>query len=326
MERRGRSIDVLDRVRRLSLAPDGRPRPGAAFGRGPLAARILGRVIDAAVVVGSRMPARLAHALAVVGGNVEWALRPAKRRVLAANLARAVDHPATSELVRSVVRREIVNEARRSADLLWAIGRPEEFLASTRIVGREHLTDATARGHGVILVGTHIGGWEVATALPSAVLPVPTTAIVADDWLAWAMQPVRYAGGLRVVYAGRRPLEPLRVLRSGEALLVLGDDGSHAATRSYPVQLCGTTAVMAGGAVSLARLAGAPLVPFTVMPQGRRRWVATIEPHLEPPARRSGPDGEQAVLQLLADRWTELVRHHPEHWAASFVIDWRDLQ
>jgi Kdo2-lipid IVA lauroyltransferase/acyltransferase len=315
---------LRDRLRRWTLAPDGRPRPNAPFGRGPAAARVLGHVIDFAVAVGSRSPAHLAHGLAVVGGNIEWALRPAKRRILATNLAHAVDRPAASPMVRSLVRREFVNEARRSADLLWAIGRRDEFVSATVVEGREHVIEAAARGRGVVLVGTHVGGWEVATALPSAVLPVPTTVIVADDWLAWAIQHVRSAAGLRVAYAGRLPLEPLRILHRGEALLVLGDDGSRSSARAYPVQLCGETAVMPAGVVSLARVAGAPIVPFTVLPLGKRRWVATIEPCLEPPDRRDGPAGEQAVLQLLADRWTETLRRHPEHWAASFPIDWRE--
>ena len=312
-----------DRTRRWSLAPDGRPRPNAPFGRGPVAARILGRVIDGAVAVGSRTPARLAHGLAVVGGNIEWAARSSKRRRLAENLAHAVNSPAASRNVRSLVRREMVNEARRSADLLWAIGRPADFLAATSIEGREHAVEATARGRGVVLVGAHIGGWEVAIALPSAVLSVPTTVIVADDWLAWAIQHVRLAAGLRVAYAGRLPLDAVRLLRRGEALLVLGDDGSRTAARSYAVRFCGTTAVMPAGVVSLARLAGASIVPFTVLPRGPRKWVATIEPHLEPPDRGSGPAGEQAVLQLLADRWTQTVRRYPEHWAASFPIHWQ---
>jgi lauroyl/myristoyl acyltransferase len=281
-------------------------------------------VIDAAAGLGSRIPAGLAHRFAVVGGNVEWAARPAKRRVLASNLAHAVDRPAEPRMVRSLVRREIVNEARRSADLLWAIGRREEFLAATPINGRQHAIEAAARGRGVVMVGAHVGGWEVAAALPAAVLPVPTTVVVADNWLAWGIEHVRRAAGLHVVYAGRLPLKPLRLLRRGEALLVLGDDGSRSSARSYPVRFCGTTAVMPAGVVSLARLAGAPIVPFTVLPCGQRRWVVTIEPPIEPPGREHGHDGEQAVLQLLADRWTETVRRYPEHWAASFPIEWRD--
>ena len=32
--------------------------------------------------------------------------------------------------------------------------------------------------------------------------------------------------------------------------------------------------------------------------------------------------GERAVLQQLADRWTETIRRNPEHWAAPFPINW----
>lgn len=321
--RRGRSVQ-RSHVRSWSLAPDGKPRPDAPFGRGPLAARLLGKVINGAAWIGARLPVRVAHTLAVAGGNLEWALRPAKRRLLATNLSRAVALPADSQSVRSLVRGEIVNEARRSADLLWSIGRRDEFLASTRIDGREHAERAASRGRGILLVGTHLGGWEVAAALPASVLSVPTTVIVADDWLAWAIQHVRLAAGLHIAYAGRLPVESLRILRSGEALLVLGDDGTRSTARSYPVQFCGATAIMPAGVVALARVAGSPLLPFTVLPQGPRRWVATIEPALDPPEREHGHEGEQIVLQRLADVWTDSIRRHPQHWAASFRVDWRD--
>ena len=46
------------------------------------------------------------------------------RRTLAVNLAHAVGAEPASRRVRRLVRREIVNEAKRSADLLWAIAQP----------------------------------------------------------------------------------------------------------------------------------------------------------------------------------------------------------
>ena len=310
--------------RSWSLAPDGKPRPDAPFGRGPLAAHVLGTVINAAAWLGSRIPVRLAHALAVAGGHLEWAARPGKRRRLATNLSRAVAQPAGSTVVRSLVRHEIVNEARRSADLLWSIGRRDEFTATTRILGRQHADAAVARGHGVILVGTHLGGWEVAASAPADVLSVPTSVVVADDWLAWGIQHVRLAAGLRIVYAGRSAVEALGVLRRGEALLVLGDDGSRTRARSYPVEFCGVTAMLPAGVVALSRTTDAPLLPFTVLPEGPRRWVITIEPLIDPPDRGQGHEGERAALQRLADVWTASIRRHPQHWAASFPIDWRD--
>ena len=311
------------RLAALRLAPDGRPRPQAPVGRGPLAASVLARVIDVAALVGSRLPAGAAHALALAGGTAEWALRPGKRRRLAANLARAVELPADSPEVRRLVREEVLNEARRSADLLWALGRRDAFLASVELDGVEHVHEALARGNGVILAGIHVGGWEVATAVPHAVVPVPTTAIVADDWLAWAIEHMRTTAGLRVLYRGESMLRAARRLRAGEALLVLGDDGVGQ-PRGYPVRFVGGWAELPAGTVALARLCGAPIVSFYVLPHGPRRWHVHVDPPVEPPPRSSGQEGERRVLQALADRWTEVIRAHPQHWTAVHRIRWLD--
>src|SRR6266542_3272214 len=116
-------MGLRSELRSLTLAPDGAPRPQAPFGRGPVAARILAKVIDGSAWAGSHVPAPVTHALAVAGGHAEWALRPGKRQALATNLAHAVGLLPDDRQVRRSVRREIVNEARRSADLLWALGR-----------------------------------------------------------------------------------------------------------------------------------------------------------------------------------------------------------
>jgi len=308
---------------RWSLAPDGHPRPDAPFGRGPLAARVLGRVIDGAAHVGSRVPTSVTSPLAVVGGTAEWALRGTKRRRLAENLGHAIGAPQRSGEVRHLVRAEVVNESRRSADLLWAMGKPEEFLATVDVVGAEHPHAALARGHGVVLAGIHLGGWEVAAAVPAAILPTRTSVIVADNWLAWAIQHVRVAAGLGVVYRSASPLHALRLLSRGEALLIFGDDASGAPPRLHVVPFCDAYAGLPAGVVSLARMSGAPIVPYFVIPLCPRRWRVVIEPAIDPPARRGGEAAEREVLAALAGRWTLAIRAQPDQWAASFPIAWR---
>jgi lauroyl/myristoyl acyltransferase len=279
-------------------------------------------VIDGAAWAGSRVPAGLAHALAALGGHAEWALRPGKRRRLATNLAHAVGSlPGTAD-VRRLVRREIVNEAHRSADLLWALGRPDELLASAELSGVEHARQAATAGKGLIIAGVHVGGWEIATAVPRAALPVPTTVIVADDWLAWAIEHMRATAGLRIMYRTAPAIRAARLLRAGEALLVLADDGWGAEPRTYPVRFLDATADLPAGAVALARLCQSPIVTFTVLPIGRRRWQVLVEPPVPPPPRDGGPDGEQAALQVLADRWSTVIRAHPDQWAAAYRIRW----
>jgi len=317
--RRGSPRAALARWR---LTPDGERRPDAPFGRGPIAAHVLARVIDGAVWAGSRTPAPVAHALAVGGGTAEWALRPRKRRTLAVNLGRALGRSPGDREVRRMVRREIVNEAHRSADLLWALGRPDEFLDAVELDGIEHAQAAAAAGNGVVLMGVHIGGWELATVIPDAVLPVPATAIVADDWLAWAIQHMRQSVGLRIAYR-TSPMSRLgALLRAGEALIVLGDHASGFEPRMYPVRFCGATADLPSGGVTLARLYGAAIVTFVVVREGPRRWRAIIDRPLDPPPRRSGEAGDRATLQLLADRWSTWVQRYPDQWSANYPIAW----
>jgi KDO2-lipid IV(A) lauroyltransferase len=314
-------MSLRRRLGELRLAPDGKPRPDAPFGRGPLAARLLRTAIVGASATGGNLPEGLVHRLAGAGATLEWALRPAKRKQLAENLCHALGMPPEHAAVRELVRREVRNEAARSADFLWALAHQDELRSTTRVEGREHIEAALGAGKGVLLVSTHVGGWEVATALPNEVVPVQTTAIVTDDWLAWAVEGLRVRAGLGIMYDSE-PVSAARLLRSGEALLVLGDYAKDG-MRTYPVRLLDAVAELPAGPVALARLCGTPIVPFTVVPDAPRRWRVEIEPPLWPPARESGEAGERALLQELADRWSVTLRDHAEHWAAVYPMTWR---
>lgn len=281
-------------------------------------------VISVAVWVGARTPAPVAHALAVTGGHLEWALRPAKRRRLAANIAHAVGRSPGDRRVRRLARQAVVNEAHRSADLLWALGKPRAFIDATEFVGFDEARTLVAAGEGMILMGIHVGGWELATAIPRSVLGVTATAIVADDWLAWAIGHMRTRVGLQVAYRNA-PVGRLGArLEAGEALVVLGDNADGRRPRMHKVRFCDTFAELPAGGVTLARLYQVPIVGFSVVRLGRRRWHVTLDPPLAPPPRRAGVAGDQETLQVLADRWTAVLGRHPDQWSASYDIAWLD--
>jgi KDO2-lipid IV(A) lauroyltransferase len=275
--------------------------------------------------VAGHLPVGVIAPLTNVGSTLEWACRPAKRRRLASNLCHTLGLPPEHPEVKALVRREVRNEARRSADFLWALARPDELRATTEIHGREHIAAALARDHGVLLVSTHVGGWEVATALPRAVVPVPTTAIVTDDWLAWAVEGLRIRAGLEIMYDSEPTSKAARLLRDGQAILVIGDYAKEW-MRTYPVRLLDGVAELPAGVASLARLCGTPVVPFSVLPVALRRWRVEIESPLDPPVRDGGIEAEQALLQQLADRWTATLRANAEHWAAVYPLTWREVE
>ena len=315
-------MSARSRLQALRLAPDGKSRPAAPFGRGPAAARVLRGAIVGASAVAGRLPARTVRRLTRIGGTIEWVARPGKRRRLAENLAHTLalspDHPDVGALV----RRAVLNEAQRSADFLWALARPYELHATTHIDGEEHIAAALARGNGVLLVSTHVGGWEVATSLAKVFVPVPTTAIVTDDWLAWAVEGLRVRAGLGIMYDSVPMSRAARLLRDGEAILVLGDYAKEG-MRTYPVRLLDAVAELPAGPVALARLCGTPLVPFSVLPTAPRRWRIEVEPPLWPPERSAGEAGERRLLQALADRWTRTLGTNAEHWSAVYPMTWR---
>ena len=288
-----------------------------------LAAIGLARVIDGGAWVGSRMPGWLTHTLAEAGGNIQWASRPKRRRKLAFNLCHTMSLPPDDPEVRRLVRQVMLNEARAAADLLWAIGRPQEFLDSV-VYEDWHLVDSVvSQGRGLILAGTHLGGWEVATAIPSAKVAVPTSVIVADNWIAWAIEHVRSGVGLQVMYRQVAALRSVRRLQAGEAVLLLGDN-SEFAGHTHRVRFLDSDVQMAAGVAALARLSGAPIVPFTVLPLGPRRWHVAIDPPIDPPPADSGRAGEQPVMQQLADRWSATIRSNPEQWALATPLEWLD--
>lgn len=297
-------------------------RRRAPFGRGPFAARVLRLAILGASAAASRLPPRVLYPLARLGGTVEWAVRPRKRAILARHLAHAVALPPDHAEVRRLVRSEVLNEARRSADFLWAIAQRDALLERTEVVGLEHVRETAARGRGLVLASLHLGGWEVVASLPAQIVPVPTSVIVTDDWLAWAVSDLREAVGLRLIYDTEPATKAVSRLRAGEAVLVLCDYAKPG-MRTYPVRLLDGACELPAGPAALARLAGSPVVPFAVVPGERpRSWRIEVEPPLEPPARTDGEAGEADLLQRLADRWTEQLRRHPEHWAAVYPMRW----
>jgi lauroyl/myristoyl acyltransferase len=315
-------VSLRSRLAALRLAPDGKPRPDAPFGRGPLAARMLRGAIVGASAVTSRAPLGVIRPATAFGASVEWALRPAKRRQLASNLCHTLGLPPGHPEVKATVRREVRNEARRSADFLWSLAQPQELRETTQVDGREHVFEALELGRGALFVSAHVGGWEVATALVPSIVPVRTTAIVTDDWLAWAVEGLRIRAGLEIMYDSEPVSKAARLLRSGEALLVLGDYAKEW-MRTYPVRLLDAVAELPAGPAVLARLCGTPLVPFSVLPVAQRRWRVEIERPLLAPSRNGGVEAEKVLLQELADRWTVTLRKYREHWAAVYPMTWR---
>ena len=163
----------------------------------------------------------------------------------------------------------------------------------------------------------------MATSLAAPVLGVPASALVTDDWLAWAVAPLRERGRMSVVHTGE-PLSRLTErLRRNECLVLLGDIVAPG-MRTYPTRFLDGIAELPAGVAALSRLTGAAIVPMAILPEAPRRWRVELGEPISAPARTSRREGERAALQALADAWTPTIRANVEHWAAVYPIPWRE--
>jgi KDO2-lipid IV(A) lauroyltransferase len=267
------------------------------------------------------MPGERTWQLAALGGTVEWALRPRKRALLATNLAHALERSPGDPQVTRAVRAQFVNQARRSADFLWAFARGEEVASRCRVEGRPELDRALERGRGVILAGPHVGGFEVvAAALGDLLRGFAVTVVVEDDWVAHAVAGHRRRAGVELELRTATPRRSLRTLQGGGAVALVGDLAKPG-MRMFPVRFLDGCMELPAGPAALARLSSAPVVPFCILPIAPRAWRVVLGGAIEPPPRRLR-EAERDLLQALADVWSVWIRANPEQWEAVDPMPW----
>ncbi len=270
------------------------------------------------------LPRRFALELGELMGAAVYRLKARDRRRALANLNAAFGGRRP--------RREIFRIARESFSML---GRSTmEILRLPRMTGEEiaALIDADsfepvervlARGKGILLLGAHLGAWEVFGAYAAIRLGRPFHAIGKrlyfepyNDLLV----DMRRSVGVETVYQdeGARPV--LKVLRSGLPLAILADQDVGRLDGVF-VDFFGRPAWTPTGPAALARASGAGLVPFLITWNGLRHHLHVL-PEIEIVRTRD----RRADAVENTQRWTKVVeciiRKYPEQWV-WFHPRWR---
>lgn len=223
---------------------------------------------------------------------------------LRANLAAATDQDVTREAVRSYLRYWC--EAFRLPS--WPI---DDLVARTRTVGEDHLRKAYG-DNGAIVALPHTANWDWAGAWATATgMPVLAVAErlkperVYDEFVAY-----RRSIGMEIVALG----EPGLVARLGEGLargrLVCLLSDRDLTSTGVEVELLGRRARVPRGAAVLSQRTGASIIPGTFSYAGRES-----ELRFHPPVPiQTGRTGSTAMMQAVADAFTEGIRAHPQNW------------
>src|SRR4030043_1324790 len=109
----------------------------------------------------TRLPLRLCYTLAEVGADVLYALCPRVRDDAKSSIAHVLGQTKGSREVSRVTRRCMRNYAKYVVELCRYSGRPAKSEARVSFEGLHRLDAALSQGKGVIIVGLHLGSWDV---------------------------------------------------------------------------------------------------------------------------------------------------------------------
>lgn len=197
--------------------------------------------------------------------------------------------------------------------VLLGAGRASELLARVELSGWEHVTSAHEQGRGVLLVGAHLGAWDLTAALLAARLD--GIAVFAER-----LRPeeiFRHYVALRARYGAEVLTGRHGILRAAELLEAGGAVGAmidrSGDGRGVDVPWGATSIRLPGGPYRLARRAGAAVVPVAVL-RTDDGYGLRAAPPLQVP---DDLDPEAAVERMamgFAAVLREWIREAPEQW------------
>ena len=276
-----------------------------------------GALLAAALRLGTPLAGRFpgpAYALARGAGRLAWALRPAARERVIANLTPACG--GDRERARKLAPRVFQSAASYYVDLATLPYRDQAGYERTRlrVMGEEHVP-VLFEPRATIIASAHVGSPELAMI---AVAQrgrgwVELVEPLASPALARRLAGLREAGGGRVAEANANGFrQALRELRNGGLVALVVD--RDLAGNGVCAELLGRRVLLPRGPWELARRTGATVIPLFATRRRDDHQTVWLE---EPFTVAAGGDREEAVgaaAQRWADRFGEHLRRDPAQW------------
>jgi KDO2-lipid IV(A) lauroyltransferase len=290
---------------------------------------ILRAGLAAGDAIAGLLPTRAAYALADLLGTAWYRFAPARRRLVAANLARVCESSGRvvgdSEL-RAMVRAAFEAHARYYLEVARLPRLGQQRLAANLDIEDQAVAADLLQEHGIVGVSAHFGniepaaGWLVSLGLRWV---APVERIEPPELFAYLLSR-RGAGrmGGEIVTPPEAGRQMLQALRRGEVVAIAAD--RDVLGNGVEVMFFGHPARVPNGPAALAVMAGATVVAATVRRTAPERFVLTAE---RVPWESSGD--RQADIAALTQRITDALARHiaraPEQWWGAFQPIWPDL-
>jgi lauroyl/myristoyl acyltransferase len=273
------------------------------------------RLARLCVFLCTRLPLRLCYTLAEAMANALYTFCPGLRDDAESSAADVLGQTKGSSEVSRAARRCMANYAKDVIGLCRYGGRPAEAEARVSFEGLDRLDAALSEGKGVIIVGLHLGSWDVGAVYLSQ-RHYPLNAIVlssnGNDRLDTFMRHLRCEAGIRVISAHGGLGPAAEALRRNEVLAMLIDAATEG--KSVKVRFLGGYAQFSPGAAVLALRTKAAVLPMCTVRLPDNTFKGFIGERVE-----SGLSGDlqssiQSLTQRILDSLQGFVQQYPDQW------------
>lgn len=252
--------------------------------------------------------------------DLNFALNTRSRRAVMANLRHVLGPASEAERTR-VAKRTFRNFAFSITDFLRFPVLSRKSLTgmadgeALSVIQRE-----LKSGKGVILLGAHIGNWEVGGAMLArsglrlSVVALPHRNGLIDRFFVKR----RRRKGINVLSSGHATGQLLSALRRNECIGILGD--RNVLGRGIRREFFGSPAVVPYGHVALSLRTGAPIVPTFVIREKGARFRLCVEDPIRPGI---GGGAFEDLMSRGLRVMEKYVRQYPDQWFAFEPI-WQD--
>ena len=282
------------------------------------------RIAD--LVVGA-LPSPIAYALADLGGDVWYGLAAARRRRVAANLARvcaATGRPTTGRAFTTLLRAAFRNHARYYVEMLRAAHYPLDRIEEFVDIPDWPAFEKALRGGPGVLVTSHLGNFEPFGAYLAAhgFRPLSPIEEIEPRALFEFLAARRGTGKVDLVPLRESTRPMIRRLREGGLVGIIGDrdltgDGQRVVMFGHP-------RTMPTGPASLAVTHRAALLVGRSLRVGPDRYRVEGE-LVEVPNSGDRRADTAALVERIAARFERDIGEAPEQWWGAFQPFWPDL-
>ncbi len=255
------------------------------------------------------LPLPVLVALGNVFGQLLYFLASGRREVSRINLRIAFPELCDKE-IRKLNRAGFRNVAIGVLELGLAWWESERVLAMCEIEGLEHLREARGRGKGVILLTAHFTCLEIGGPVLNRYVPLEVMYKRPHNELLDAYMVKARAAYSASTMSHHKPLALLKGLKKGHAMWYAPDQDFGAKDTVF-VPLFGVEATALTAPARIAKISGAPVVPYFIRrkPRGGGYRLTIL-----PPLENFPLDDAHADAGVINDVIERLIMKNPEQY------------